>query len=33
MDLLGTPSIRDPFHHDRWDYVASERDGRPDRTR
>ena len=23
--LLGTPSIADPFHHDRWDYVASER--------
>lgn len=26
--LLGTPSIRDPFHHDRWDYVASQRIGR-----
>jgi outer membrane protein assembly factor BamE len=26
--LLGTPSIADPFHHDRWDYVASERTGR-----
>jgi outer membrane protein assembly factor BamE len=23
--LLGTPSIADPFHHDRWDYTASER--------
>ncbi|QDA58398.1 outer membrane protein assembly factor BamE [Thermomonas aquatica] len=28
MTLLGTPSIRDPFHHDRWDYVASRRTGR-----
>ena len=27
MVLLGTPSIRDPFHHDRWDYVASQRIG------
>lgn len=26
--LLGTPSIQDPFHHDRWDYTASERVGR-----
>ena len=26
--LLGTPSIRDPFHHDRWDYVATRRTGR-----
>lgn len=26
--LLGSPSIADPFHHDRWDYSASERDGR-----
>ena len=32
MTLLGTPSIRDPFHHDRWDYAASERDGRFGRT-
>jgi outer membrane protein assembly factor BamE len=23
--LLGTPSIADPFHADRWDYTASER--------
>ena len=22
MTLLGTPSIRDPFHQDRWDYTA-----------
>lgn len=28
MTLLGTPSVRDPFHHDRWDYVASRRIGR-----
>ena len=28
MTLLGTPSVRDPFHHDRWDYVASRRTGR-----
>src|SRR5690606_3608791 len=26
--LLGTPSIQDPFHHDRWDYAATERVGR-----
>ncbi|HSR65154.1 MAG TPA: outer membrane protein assembly factor BamE [Xanthomonadaceae bacterium] len=26
--LLGTPSIQDPFHHDRWDYLASERTSR-----
>ncbi|HPF74187.1 MAG: outer membrane protein assembly factor BamE [Rhodanobacteraceae bacterium] len=26
--LLGTPSIRDPFHQERWDYTASfKRDG------
>src|SRR5690606_15753311 len=23
--LLGSPSIADPFHPDRWDYTASER--------
>lgn len=28
MVLLGTPSIRDPFHHDRWDYMATQRIGR-----
>lgn len=28
MMLLGTPSVRDPFHHDRWDYVSSQRIGR-----
>jgi outer membrane protein assembly factor BamE len=26
--LLGTPSVADPFHHDRWDYIASERTNR-----
>lgn len=30
--LLGTPSIADPFHHDRWDYAASERTSRVGRT-
>lgn len=30
--LLGTPSIEDPFHHDRWDYTASQRVGRVGRT-
>lgn len=25
MALLGTPSIADPFHANRWDYTASER--------
>ena len=29
--LLGTPSIRDPFHHNRWDYMSSfsRRGGKP----
>lgn len=26
--LLGSPSIADPFHHDRWDYTATERTNR-----
>jgi len=30
--LLGTPAVADPFHHDRWDYVASERTGRMGHT-
>jgi outer membrane protein assembly factor BamE len=25
LQLLGTPSIADPFHTQRWDYVATER--------
>ncbi|MGY6519576.1 MAG: outer membrane protein assembly factor BamE [Lysobacteraceae bacterium] len=28
MVLLGSPSVADPFNHDRWDYVASQRRGR-----
>ena len=28
MTLMGSPSIQDPFHHDRWDYFASRRTGR-----
>ena len=28
--LLGSPSVEDPFHHARWDYVASIRRGRGD---
>ncbi|MFL6593619.1 MAG: outer membrane protein assembly factor BamE [Luteimonas sp.] len=30
--LLGTPAVADPFHHDRWDYMASERTGRMGHT-
>jgi len=30
--LLGTPSITDPFHADRWDYVATQRVGRRGET-
>jgi outer membrane protein assembly factor BamE len=25
--LIGDPPVADPFHHERWDYVASERRG------
>ena len=25
LALLGTPPVADPFHHERWDYVATER--------
>jgi outer membrane protein assembly factor BamE len=32
MTLLGTPSVADPFHHDRWDYTSSERTGRHGKT-
>ena len=28
MTLLGSPSVADPFHHSRWDYVATQRTGR-----
>ncbi|MFC6841826.1 outer membrane protein assembly factor BamE [Xanthomonas theicola] len=30
--LLGTPSIPDPFHAQRWDYTSSERVDRVGRT-
>lgn len=26
--LLGSPSVQDPFHHARWDYIASAKRGR-----
>lgn len=26
--LIGSPSIADPFHHDRWDYTATHRTDR-----
>jgi len=32
MTLLGSPSIADPFHHERWDYTASQRTGRRGHT-
>lgn len=32
LNLLGTPSIADPFHHSRWDYTATQRVGRAGRT-
>ena len=25
--LIGDPPVADPFHHERWDYLASERRG------
>ena len=28
MTLLGSPSVADLFHHQRWDYVATQRTGR-----
>lgn len=30
--MLGTPSIEDPFHHDRWDYTSTLRRGRTSKT-
>ncbi len=33
LGLLGTPSIQDPYHPERWDYTASERTDRLARTR
>ena len=32
LTLLGSPSIADPFHHERWDYTASQRTGRRGHT-
>ncbi|MDH5823152.1 outer membrane protein assembly factor BamE [Luteimonas sp. RD2P54] len=32
LGLLGSPSIADPFHQQRWDYTASQRTGRRGRT-
>lgn len=32
MLLLGSPSIADPFHHERWDYTATQRVGRVGKT-
>ncbi len=26
--LIGSPSIADPFHHDRWDYTGTQRSNR-----
>ena len=31
LALLGTPSVADPFHTQRWDYVATEQDRRGQR--
>jgi outer membrane protein assembly factor BamE len=28
LTLLGSPSIADPFHNQRWDYTTSQRTGR-----
>ena len=28
--LVGVPVVADPFHHERWDYVASQRRGHDD---
>ena len=32
MNLLGSPSIADPFHHSRWDYTSTQRTGRRGKT-
>ena len=33
LGMLGTPSVQDPYHPDRWDYTASERTDRLAHTR
>jgi outer membrane protein assembly factor BamE len=30
LALLGSPSVADPFRHNRWDYVASQQRGHGD---
>jgi len=32
LNLLGTPAIADPFHHQRWDYTATHRTNRKGKT-
>jgi len=32
VNLLGTPAIADPFHHQRWDYTATRRIERNGKT-
>ena len=32
LALLGSPSIADPFHHQRWDYTATQRTNRRGHT-
>jgi len=32
MTLLGSPSIADPFHHQRWDYTSTQRHNRRGQT-
>ncbi len=32
LTLLGSPSIADPFHHQRWDYTATQRTNRRGHT-
>ena len=32
MALMGSPSVASPFHHQRWDYTASQRTNRRGQT-
>ena len=32
LTLLGSPSITDPFHHQRWDYTSTQRASRRGHT-